>query len=186
VARAIVLRLLTGAARSRGQLEEALRRRDVPDEVAERVLDRFTEVGLIDDAAFARSLVVSRQADRGLSRRALAAELRRRGVGDEDAAQALALVDDDAEVEAARRLAERALRSSAGQPRQARIRRAVAALGRRGYPPGLSLRLVGEALSEGSLVDDDAEDREDGEARDDGEDREVRGAEDTPPGRRIT
>jgi regulatory protein len=49
VARAIVLRLLTGAPRSRAQLADALARKDVPEDVAARVLGRFTEVGLIDE-----------------------------------------------------------------------------------------------------------------------------------------
>ena len=105
VARAIALRMLTGAPRSRAELAEALAKKDVPDEVAATVLDRFTEVGLIDDAAYAQMLVRSRHAERGLSRRALAVELRRRGVDDPTAAQALAQVGDEEEVEAAFRFA---------------------------------------------------------------------------------
>ena len=80
---------------------------DVPDDAAEAVLDRFTEVGLIDDAAFARAWVSSRQAGRGLARRALSAELRAKGVDAEVAATAVEAVDDDDEREAARRLVER-------------------------------------------------------------------------------
>ena len=89
VARAIALRLLTSSPRSRAQLAEAMARKDVPDEVAERVLDRFTEVGLIDDAEYARMVVRTRHAERGLSRRAIAVELRRRGIDDELAGDAL-------------------------------------------------------------------------------------------------
>ena len=70
-----------------------LARRGVPDEVAERVLDRFGEVDLIDDAAYARAWVESRHSGRGLARRALAYELRQRGVADADAAEALEAVD---------------------------------------------------------------------------------------------
>jgi regulatory protein len=154
VARAIVLRLLTGAPRSRAQLAEALARRDVPDEVAARVLDRFTEVGLIDDAEYARVLVRSRHADRGLSRRALAVELRRRGVDDPTAQQALAQVGDDDEAAAARRLVERRLASTRGLDAQVRTRRTLAALGRRGYPAGLVARLVREALAREGVPDD--------------------------------
>src|SRR3954468_2138977 len=89
VARAIALRLLTGAARSRAQLADAMARKDVPDAVARKVLDRFTEVGLIDDQEFARMLVRTRHSERGLSRRAIAVELRRRGIDDELAGSAL-------------------------------------------------------------------------------------------------
>ena len=104
VARSICLRALTGAAKTRQQLADLLAKRGFPDDVAERVLDRFGEVGLIDDAAFARAWVTSRQAGRGLARRALKAELRAKGVDGEDAEQALALVDDEDERTSARRL----------------------------------------------------------------------------------
>ncbi len=69
------LRLLTLAPRTRVQLAEALKKRGVPDEAADAVLGRFTDVGLIDDAAFARAWVESRHHGQGLSARALSAEL---------------------------------------------------------------------------------------------------------------
>ena len=109
VARAIALRLLTSSARSRSQLADAMARKDVPDDVAQRVLDRFTEVGLIDDAEYARMVVRTRHAERGLSRRAIAVELRRRGIDDELAGEALEQVDSDDEETAARELVRRKL-----------------------------------------------------------------------------
>jgi len=148
VARTILLRMLTSAPRSRAQLAEALALREVPEEVASSLLDRFTEVGLVDDAAYAQMLVRSRHAERGLSRRALAVELRRRGIDDETAAGALTQVGDEAEVDAARRLVERKLAATRGLDPATRTRRTLAALGRRGYPPGLVARLVREALGE--------------------------------------
>lgn len=147
VARSIVLRLLTGSAKSRAQLAEALARKDVPEAVAERVLDRFTEVGLVDDAAYAQALVRTRHAERGLSRQAVAQELRRRGVGDADAAEALAQIDDDDEEEAARALARRKLRATRGLDRDVRLRRTFAALGRRGYGAELLSRVVRAELA---------------------------------------
>ncbi|MDQ3479941.1 MAG: recombination regulator RecX, partial [Actinomycetota bacterium] len=83
VARAIVLRKLTGQARSRHELEVALAAKDVPSEVAARVLDRFEEVGLVNDASYADAWVQSRRSSRGLARRALTQELRRKGVSDD-------------------------------------------------------------------------------------------------------
>lgn len=147
VARTIVLRQLTAAPRSRHQLAEALARREVPEEVAERVLDRFTEVGLIDDAAYAEMLVRSRHAERGLSRRALTLELRRKGVSPEDSATALDQVGDDDEEQAARALVRKKLRATRGLDREVRMRRAYGALGRKGYGPGLVSRLVREELA---------------------------------------
>lgn len=147
VARAVALRLLTGAPRSRAQLAEAMARRDVPEDVAERVLDRFTEVGLVDDAAYAEVLVRSRHAEKGLSRRALAMELRRRGVDPATAAEALEQVEDSDEESAARVLVRRKLASTRGLDREVRVRRTSAMLGRKGYGGGLVSRLVREELA---------------------------------------
>jgi SOS response regulatory protein OraA/RecX len=155
VARSVALRLLTAAPRSRAQLAEAMARRDVPEEVAERVLDRFTEVGLVDDAAYAEVLVRSRHAERGLSRRALAMELRKRGVDETTAAVALEQVDEGDEEQAARALARRRLAATRGLDRETRLRRAYAALGRKGYGGGLVSRVVREELAaEGADADE--------------------------------
>ncbi|WP_240674983.1 regulatory protein RecX [Cellulomonas endophytica] len=157
MARAVALRMLTGAPRSRHQLEEALARREVPEEVAGRVLDRFTEVGLVDDEEYARMLVRSRHSERGLSRRALGVELRRKGVDDETAQAALATIDGDDEERAARVLVRKRLAGTRGLEREVRVRRTLAALGRKGYAPGLVLGLVREELAlEGEESDDDA------------------------------
>jgi regulatory protein len=145
-ARDICLRLLTGSARTRKQLADTLRRKQIPDEIAEQVLDRLTEVGLIDDAAYARSWVEQRQRSRGLARRALAGELRAKGVDSALVAEAVAEVDPDDEDDAARRLVERKLASTRGLDRQVRLRRLAGMLARRGYPEGLALRVVRAAL----------------------------------------
>ncbi|OKI23126.1 regulatory protein RecX [Streptomyces sp. CB03911] len=147
-ARDICLRLLTGTAKTRKQLADALRKREIPDEVAEEVLTRLGEVGLIDDAAYADAWVESRHAARGLARRALAQELRTRGVAGELVEQAMARLGPDEEAEAARALVERKLRATKGLERQARTRRLVGMLARRGYSEGLAYRVVREALGE--------------------------------------
>ncbi|MFF4652500.1 recombination regulator RecX [Streptomyces sp. NPDC001380] len=147
-ARAICLRLLTGSPRTRRQLADALRRRGIPEEAAEEVLSRFEDVGLIDDAAFAGAWVESRHAGRGLARRALARELRSRGVSGDVADEAVARLDPEQEAQTARALVDRKLRSTRGLDRQVRIRRLAGMLARRGYPEGLALRVVREALAE--------------------------------------
>jgi regulatory protein len=147
VARSIVLRKLTAAPRSRAQLAGDLAARDVPDDVATAVLDRFTEVGLVDDAAFAEAWVRTRHAGRGLSRRALRQELRAKGVDDETVADAVEAIDDDAEVAAARALVARRLPGMRGLPPDVRMRRLVGQLARKGYPGGLAIRVVREALA---------------------------------------
>jgi regulatory protein len=154
VARSVALRLLTGAPRSRAQLAEAMAKRDVPEEVADRVLDRFTEVGLVDDAAYAEILVRSRHQERKLSRRALAQELRRRGVDDDVAREALEQVGEDDEEQAARALARKKLAATRGLDREVRLRRAYGALGRRGYGGSLVSRVVREELAAEGQDDD--------------------------------
>ncbi len=145
-ARGICLRLLTGSAKTRRQLAEALAKREIPEEVASEVLDRLEEVGLIDDAAFAESWVEVRQRDRGLSRRALARELRSRGVEREVVEEAVAQVEPEAEEAAARALVERKLAATCGLDRTVRTRRLVGMLARRGYGEGLAFRVVRAAL----------------------------------------
>ncbi|CNE20002.1 Regulatory protein recX [Mycobacterium tuberculosis] len=147
-AREICLRLLAGSPRTRAQLADALRRKDVPADVADRVLGRFTDVGLIDDEAFARAWVQSRHTGRGLAKRALAAELRRRGVADDTVNEAVESLDPAQEEETARALVLRRLPSTRGADPAKRMRRLVGLLARKGYPPGLSYRVVKEALAE--------------------------------------
>ncbi|MGY1738176.1 regulatory protein RecX [Geodermatophilus sp. SYSU D00684] len=148
MARAICLRALTGAARTRQQLADLLERRGVPEEAATAVLDRFGEVGLIDDAAFARAWVTSRQAGRGLARRALRAELRAKGVDGEDAEQALAQVDEEDERAAARHLVERRLPALRRVDRVTATRRLIGMLARKGYNGGLAAGVVREVMDE--------------------------------------
>lgn len=146
VARAVCLRALTGAPKTRKQLADLLARRGVPDDAAGAVLDRFTEVGLIDDAAFARAWVGSRQAGRGLARRALRAELHAKGVDAETAAEAVALVDDEDERVAARELVRRRLAGMSRLDRATATRRLIGVLARKGYGGGLAAAVVREAL----------------------------------------
>ncbi|MDO5495829.1 MAG: regulatory protein RecX [bacterium] len=147
-AREIVLRQLAMMARSREQLREKILARGVSEPVAERVLDRFTEVGLVDDAAFAESLVRTQRESRGLSRRGLAAELTKRGVDREVLAEAVAAVGDEDEYETALRLARKRASATAGLERPVRERRIAGMLARKGYGASVAYRAVREALEE--------------------------------------
>lgn len=136
VARAIVLRRLTLAPRTRAELERSLRDRLVPDEVAETVLDRFTDVGLIDDTQYAVSFTDSRRRRGGWSRRAIAAKLAQRGVPRDIAEEALSQVNADDELTTALDLARRRWPRTAGLDQHVRRRRMAAMLARRGYSSG--------------------------------------------------
>ncbi|MER7195244.1 recombination regulator RecX [Streptomyces flaveolus] len=147
-ARAICLRLLTGTPRTRKQLADALRKREIPDEAAEEVLSRFEEVGLINDSAFADAWVESRHHGRGLARRALARELRTKGVDSTLIDAAVSQLDSEQEEETARELVARKLRATRGLDRDKRLRRLAGMLARKGYPEGMALRVVRQALEE--------------------------------------
>jgi regulatory protein len=146
VARKILLDQLTGRARTRSELADKLATRNVPADVATRLLDRFEEVGLVDDAAFAREWVEQRQSGRGLARRALAQELKRKGIEDDVAREALDEIEDDDEVEAARMLVRAKLRSVRSLDRDKAVRRLVGMLARKGHSSSVAFRVVKEEL----------------------------------------
>ena len=143
VAREIALRLLEARARSRSELAQAMAKKNVPDEIAAAVLDRFEEVGLVDDAQFA-GLWVEGQQRRMKSTRVLRQELRAKGVDADVVDEALAQTDDDADYEAALAFATRRVRSMVGLHPEVRYRRLAGALARRGFAAGLCHRVVGE------------------------------------------
>jgi regulatory protein len=147
VARQICLHQLEYAPRTRAELAAVLRKKGVEDDVADSVLSRFAEVGMIDDALFAQMWVTSRHRGKGLAGRALTSELRRKGVADETAAEAVATLDPDLELATARALVDRRLRTTAGLPTDARVRRLAGMLARKGYPAGTAFRVVREALA---------------------------------------
>lgn len=151
-ARSIVLRQLTLAPKSRHQLASKLAERDVPDEVATAVLDRFEEVELIDDAEFAMMWVRSRTATRSLARSALKRELTEKGIHGDLAEDALAQVSDDEERDAAEQLVRRKHRplASTGDraARDKETRRLVSMLARKGYSPSLAFAVVKGVLDD--------------------------------------
>lgn len=154
-AKNIVLRQLNSAPKTRYQLSQKLRERDVEASVIDEVLDRFEEVQLIDDAQFAHDWVVSRHNARGLARRALSQELHQRGISGEVLELALEqLSDEDERVKAYELVTQRIARmtiadasqTDARRERDKIIRRLVGMLSRKGYSPGLSFNVVTDAL----------------------------------------
>lgn len=148
-AHAVCLRLLTVRARTRAELSGRLAQRGYTDDVVSAVLQRLEAVGLIDDEDFAGQWVRSRQVNAGKGKRALAAELRMKGVDDEVIAATLGGIDAGAERVRAEELVERRLRREAlGDGEEAKVmRRLVAMLARRGYSHSMSVAVVTEALS---------------------------------------
>ena len=130
--RAIVVRQLSMMDRSRRQLDEAMAKRGVPDDVRSEVLDRYTELGLIDDAHFADAFVQARLAGAGTSRRVIAEELRRKGIDADIVEAAVEVIDDAEELGTATRLALKRLERGSGD-RASLQQRVYAALARRGF-----------------------------------------------------
>ena len=151
------MRRLALRPRTRAELEGALRDHAVDTVVVREILDRYDEVGLIDDEAFALAWVTSRHHGKGLARRALARELRNKGVADETVGQALAVVDDATEATTARALVSRKLRTIRDDRSDAVFRRLVGMLARKGYAPGLAIEVVREAMAGRPGVDDIAD-----------------------------
>ncbi|GAA0540652.1 regulatory protein RecX [Saccharopolyspora subtropica] len=145
-ARDTVYRLLAARARSRAEVRQALLRKGIDEDVADGVLQKFVAAGLVDDAAFAEEWVHSRRRHQGLGRKALGFELRRKGVDEHVVETVLSTVDDDAEVEQARELVRRKLRTMGALDHTAKMRRLVGMLARKGYSEGLAFRVAREEI----------------------------------------
>ena len=147
VARAICLQQLTASPKTRGQLATVLRRRGIDDDVAAAVLGRLADVALVDDAAFSENYVRTRHASSGRTGRALGQELRAKGVADDVVNEALAGLDPEGELVTARALVAKRLASTRRLAVDVRMRRLVGMLARKGYPGGVAMRVVREALA---------------------------------------
>lgn len=145
-AKEICLDLLAIRSRTKAELRTRLLRRGIEEPVADQVLSRLDEVGLVDDAAFAEQWVRSRHTYQGMARRALSAELRRKGVADHVVAEAVSTLDGEAEESRARDLVRKRLRTMGAAPELTVIRRLVGMLARKGYPEGLAYRVVRDEL----------------------------------------
>jgi regulatory protein len=89
------LRLLTNRARSEAEVNKALVKKEYPPEVVEETLERLSKSGLLDDDRFAEAWVENRTEFRPRSKRALAVELRQRGLSQETIEKAVEEVDDE-------------------------------------------------------------------------------------------
>lgn len=144
VVRTILLRRLSAAPRTRGELEKDLARRGADPDVAAAVLDRFEEVGLIDDDAYARMWVESRHRSKALARSVLKRELAERGIDRESVDEALAVIDDDAEWQRAREFAGKKFRVRGGEDRLKAVNRLAGQLARKGYPANICFTVARE------------------------------------------
>lgn len=145
-AREVALRQLDTRSRSRHELHSAITNRGFSDAVANEVLDRLENVGLINDAAYAAMIVRERFALRGAVGRAISEELKRKGISSQNIAAAMEQIDADDEYEKALELAQRKAKSCHGLPRQKARNRLSGMLSRKGYSPSVCARVVKQVL----------------------------------------
>jgi regulatory protein len=136
-ARNVLLFQLSKAAKSKAQLRAILVKREIPEDIAEPILDRFEEAGLIDDRQFANVVVNSRRNHKGLSKSAIKRELGTKGVAPEVIDEALADVTSEDELVSAQDLAVKKLRSMSHLDKAVQDRRLSGFLGRKGYSGGI-------------------------------------------------
>ncbi|HWC29406.1 MAG TPA: regulatory protein RecX [Dehalococcoidia bacterium] len=140
------LRLLAMGPRSEHDLRERLtRRRGFRREAVDHAVQRMRDLGYLNDAAFARLWVESRQSSTPRSKRALAFELSRRGVDREQLDAALESVSD---ADAAYDAAQRRLRSLRGLDRQTFERRLGNFLNSRGFSYGVARSTIQRCWTE--------------------------------------
>lgn len=147
-ARDLVLRKLSAGPHSTHQLRQALVAKDIDAQVAEHVLTRYTELGLINDAEYADLLVRSKMRNQYKARRALAMDLRQAGIDEHTAHIALESIEPDQERRNAMELVAKKLPSLLRHDDTTIIRRLTGMLARRGYQQQLAHQLVVEALNE--------------------------------------
>lgn len=159
-------RFLEARARSIGEVRRRLTSAGYRADLIEGAIDRLTELGMLDDETFARAWIESRDRARPRGERALADELRVRGVDRSvivealdqrrEASSVLGETDDEpgpsADEAAAERLLARNARTLArvADPR-ARRQRAYALLARNGFDPAVCATLaarLGDAIDE--------------------------------------
>jgi len=132
-ARNVLLHQLARSAKSTSQLRKILEQREIDSEIAEKVIERFTEVGLIDDAAYAETIVNSRRNYKGLAKSAIKRELNEKGVSQELVEEAISGITAEDDFESAKQLATRRFRQMAHLDKEVRTRRLAGYLQRKGY-----------------------------------------------------
>ena len=147
-AKQVLFRRLSHAPRTRKELAKDLKDKDISDEVANVALDRFEEVGLINDQALASNYVSSQHERKGLGKNALRQQLRAKGVSDDVALEAISQISDDQEFQAAFALACKKIRSLQKDDAKTQLRKIVGVLARKGYSSNLAFRVAKEVITD--------------------------------------
>ena len=144
--------MLDRAQRSSADLRARLIAKDVEPEIADAIIARYIEVGLLDDKSLAAMIARTRHAERGQAPRVIAAELRRKGFAEPDIESALEHITFDVQLDSARSLAEARWARMSGLDSSVKVRRLSAFLGRKGYPASMVFGLVRDLVRADSEV----------------------------------
>jgi len=147
-AKQVLLRRLSHAPRTRKELAKDLKDKEISDEVANVALNRFEEVGLINDQALASNYVSSQHERKGLGKNALRQQLRAKGISDDVALEAISQISDDQEFQAAFALACKKIRSLQRDDAKTQLRKIVGVLARKGYSSNLAFRVAKEVITD--------------------------------------
>lgn len=145
-AKNVLLYQLSRSMKTRFQLAEILKNREIPAEIAEQALDRFVEAQLIDDNVFTGAYVRTRL-ENGRSGSAIKMELRRKGVAQEIIEAHLADVDSDREQGIADQLAANRFSRMSSLEAEVRKRRLMGFLQRRGFSQAVAARAISSAAA---------------------------------------
>ena len=146
VASLIALRQLSMAPRTRHQLSEKLAKKLTPPDIIESVLDRMTELGYLDDLAYARTFIRVKTSTKFLSHRALSYELIKAGVDKAIIEQALNERDSEDEFNTACALVAKKLRSMPDLDDEKKRQKLIAALSRKGYSSDVVFNSINDQL----------------------------------------
>lgn len=136
-ARELLLRELTKGPRSAAQLERLLVKHDCPTDLIEELIERYKDVGLVDDVAYAKALVNTRRNLKKLAKPMIKRELLEAGIAEEDFTEVLEGISRESELELATELALKKLRTCQNLEYEAQVRRTSGYLARRGFSSGL-------------------------------------------------
>jgi regulatory protein len=169
-------RFLEARSRSVAEVRRRLTGAGYRAELVEGAIERLTELGMLDDEAFARAWVESRDRARPRGERAIREELRLKGVDRasidlvieerRDAVDPAARDGSDADDNgsgsadelAARRLLDKNRRAlDRVADRRRRLQRAYALLARNGFDPDVCRSVAGSFIASGNAAEDDGE-----------------------------
>lgn len=149
-----ILNYLTMAPRTRKQLEDKLTDRGYSAQAIEDALNRMEEVGIVNDAEFARLWVSARHGNAKLAPYAIKRELILKGVSEEIVENALSEVSEDSLLKSARAIANSKIKTVKGD-RNTKISKIASAIARKGYSSSIAFSIAKEVVSEqGENLDD--------------------------------